>query len=152
MWFRKTLVRIVVRAVLLLFLGISHGGCEYAATTALTGVSVGVAYLCTNAGEKTVCFDIDRIDRATLLALRKMGIPIYNKSKAESERRIRARTKDLDIIIKLKEITHKSTKIKVTARNGILKDKATALEIIRQTVEAAESLAQKKRFEAASTT
>ena len=150
--FRKTLVRIVVRALLLVFLGISHAGCEYAATTALTGVSMGVAYLYANVAEKTVCFDLDRMNRATLLALRKMGISICDQSKAEGERKIRAKTKDLDIIIKLKAITHKSTKIKVNARNVIIKDKATALEIIRQTVEAAESLAQKKRFEAASAT
>ena len=141
---RKTLVRIVVCTVLLLFLGLSHLCCEYATTTALTGVSMGVAYIYVNVAEKTVCFDLDRMGRATLLALRKMGIPIYDQSKAEGERRIRARTKDLDIIIKLKEITYKSTKIKVNARNGIIKDKATALEIIRQTEEAAESLAQKK--------
>ncbi|UCD72298.1 MAG: DUF3568 family protein [Syntrophobacterales bacterium] len=151
MWYKKPLVRIVVRAVLLLFLCISHAGCEYAATTALTGVSVGVAYLYTNAGEKTVCFDIERMAKATLLALKKMGISICNKTKAKRERNIQAKTKDLNISIELKEITHKSTKIKVIARNGIIKDKATALEIIHQTVEAAESLDQKKLFEAAST-
>jgi len=85
-----------------------------------------------------------------LLALKKMGISIHDQSKAEGQRRIRAKAKDLDITIKLKEITHKSTKIKVNARHVIIKDKATALEIIRQTVEAAEGLGQKERFENAS--
>lgn len=94
-----------------------------------------------NVAEKTVCFDLDRMGRATLLALRKMGIPTYDQSKAEGERRIRARTKDLDITIKLKEITYKSTKIKVNARNGIIKDKATDLEIIHQIEEVAKSIA-----------
>lgn len=124
---------------------------DYAATTALTGVSMGVAYIYANVAEKTVCFDLDRMGRSTLLALRKMGIPIYYQSKAEGERRIRAMTKDLDITIKLKEITYKSTKIKVNARNGIIKDKATDLEIIHQTEEVAKSIAQKGRFEDAST-
>jgi hypothetical protein len=149
---RKPLVRIVVGAVLLLFLGIPHAGCEYAVGPALTGVSMGVAYLYTSVAERTVCFNLDRMGKATLLALRKMGISICDQSKAEGMRKIRAKAKDLDIIIKLKEITQKSTKIKVNARKGVIKDKATALEIIRQTIEAAESLAQKGRFEAASTT
>ena len=146
------MVRIVVRVVLLASLGVAQAGCEYAATTALTGVSMGVAYLYTSVAERTVCFTIDRMGRASVLALGKMGISVSEQSKDEGQRKIKAKTKDLDITIKLKEITPQSTKIKVSARNGILKDKATALEIIRQTVEAAEGLTQKKRFEAASTT
>lgn len=110
---------------------------------------MGVAYLYTNAAEMTVCCNLNRMGRATLLALRKMGISVCDQSKDEGERKIWAKAKDLDIIIKLKEITHKSTKIRVSARNGIMKDKATALEIIRQSVEAAEDLSQP--LEAAST-
>jgi len=146
---RKVLVRIIVRVVLLLFLGISHAGCEYAIGPGLTGVSMGVAYLYTNAAERTVCCNLDRMGRATLLALRKMGISVCDQSKDESERKIWAKAKDLDIVIKLKEITHKSTKIRVSARNGMMKDKATAIEIIHQSVEAAEDLSQP--LEAAST-
>ena len=146
---RKILVRIIVRIVLLLFLGISHAGCEYAVGPALTGVSRGVAYLYTNAAERTVCCNLDRMGRATLLALRKMGISVCDQSKDESERKIWAKAKDLDIVIKLQEITHKSTKIRVSARNGIMKDKATPFEIIRQSIEATEDLSQ--HLEVAST-
>jgi hypothetical protein len=149
---KKTLVRIVVRTVLLLSLGVAQAGCEYAATTAITGVSMGIAYLYTNVAERTVCCSLDRMGRATVLALNKMGIPVHEQSEAEGERKIRAKTKDLNITIKLKEITDKSTKIKVSAKNGILKDKATALEIIRQSVEAAENLSREKGFKAVSTT
>jgi hypothetical protein len=112
---------------------------------------MGIAYLYTNVAERTVCFSMDRMGRASLLALGKMGISVSEQSKDEGARKIKAKTKHLDITIKLKEITPKSTKIKVSARNGILKDKATALEIIRQTVEAAEVIPHKKRFEPAST-
>jgi hypothetical protein len=149
---KKTLVRILVRTVLLLSLGVAQAGCEYAATTAITGVSMGIAYLYTNVAERTVCCSLDKMGRATLLALGKMGIPVHDQSEADGERKIRAKTKGLDIIIKLNEITHKSTKIKVSARNGLLKDKATALEIIRQSVEAAENLSQEEGFKAVSTT
>jgi len=143
-------LKIVAFGAVLIYLGVFQVGCEYALTGALTGVSMGVAYLYTNVAEKTVSFDLDRMSRATVLALKKMGISIHDQSKAEGQRKIRAKAKDLDITIKLKEITHKSTKIKVNARHVIIKDKATALEIIHQTVEAAEGLGQKERFENAS--
>jgi hypothetical protein len=150
--FRKAVIRIIVRAVLVLSLGVAQAGCEYAATTAITGVSMGVAYLYTNVAERTVCCSLDKMGSATILALKKMGIPVHDQFKAQGMRKIRAKTKDLDIVIKLKAITNKSTKIKVNARSGILKDKATALEIIRQTVETVESLSPEKDFKAASTT
>jgi hypothetical protein len=148
---KKTTVRIIVRVVLVLLFGVSHGGCEYAVTGALTGVSMGIAYLYANVAEKTVCFDLDRMGRASELALRKMGISIYDQSSTERETKIRAKTEDLEITIRLKEITHKSTKIKVNARHAIIKDRATALAIIHQTVEVAETLPSKKQFEAAFT-
>jgi hypothetical protein len=149
---RKTWIRMVARAVLLLLLGVPHAGCEYAATTALTGVSMGVAYVYMNIAERTVCCELDRMGKAASLALKKMGISICNQSKDGGQRKIRAETKDLHITIKFKEITPKSTKIKVSARHLIMKDKATALEIIRQTVEEAESLAQEEGITAASAT
>ena len=145
------MVRIIVRFLLLLSLGVSQTGCEYAATGALTGVSMGIAYLYASVAERTVCFSMDRIGRASLLALRKTGISVSGQSKDEGIRKIKGKTKHLNVTIKLKEITPKSTKIKVSARNGVLKDKATALEIIRQTVEAAEGITHEKRFEPAST-
>jgi hypothetical protein len=147
----KRRLKVVAFGAALISFGVFQAGCEYAVTGAVTGVSMGIAYLYTNVAEKTVCFDLDKMSRATLLALKKMGISIHDQSKVEGQRRIRAKAKDLDITIKLKEITHKSTKIKVNARHVIIKDKATALEIIRQTVEMAEGLAQKERFETAST-
>jgi hypothetical protein len=147
----KRRLKIVAFGVVLILFGVFQAGCEYAITGAVTGVSMGIAYLYTNVAEKTVSIDLDRMSRATVLALKKMGISIHDQSKADGKRRIRAKARELDITIKLKEITHKSTKIKVNARYVIIKDKATALEIIRQTVEAAEGLAQKERLETAST-
>jgi hypothetical protein len=147
----KRRLKIVAFGVVLILFGVFQAGCEYAITGAVTGVSMGIAYLYTNVAEKTVSIDLDRMSRATVLALKKMGISIHDQSKADGKRRIRAKARELDITIKLTEITHKSTKIKVNARYVIIKDKATALEIIRQTVEAAEGLAQKERLETAFT-
>lgn len=147
----KSRLKIVAFGVVLISFGVFQGGCEYAVTGALTGVSMGIAYLYTNVAEKTVSIDLDRMSRATVLALKKMGISIHDQSTADGKRRIRAKARDLEITIKLKEITHKSTKMKVNARHAIIRDKATALEIIRQTVEAAENLTRKERLETAFT-
>jgi hypothetical protein len=147
----KKQLKVVAFGAVLISLGVFQVGCEYAVTGAVTGVSMGVAYLYTNVAEKTVSFDLDRMSKATLLALKKMGMSIHDQSKAEGQRKIRAKAKDLEITIKLKEITHKSTKIRVNARNVIIKDKATALEIIRQTEKMAEGLAHERRFKKAFT-
>ncbi len=147
----KFRIKIIAFGAVLMLFGFFQAGCQYAVTGALTGASLGLGYLYANIAEKTVSYDLDRMSRATLLALKKMGISIHDESKAEGQRKIRAKAKDLHITIKLKEITHKSTKIKVNAGNVIVRDKATALEIIHQTVEVAETLAQKEHFEAAST-
>ncbi|MFB0508409.1 MAG: DUF3568 family protein [Thermodesulfobacteriota bacterium] len=146
----KRRLKIIAFGAVLISFGVFQAGCEYAVTGALTGVSMGLGYVYANIAEKTVSFDLDRMSRATVLALKKMGMSIYDQSKTEGQWKIRGKAKDLDITVKLKEITRKSTKIKVNAGNVIIRDKATALEIIRQTVEVAETLAQKERFKAAS--
>jgi hypothetical protein len=145
---KKTTVRLMVRVIIVLLFGVSQAGCEYAVTTAVTGVSMGIAYLYMSVAERTVSFDLNRMGRASVMALNKMGISIRDQFTAEGETKIWAKAKDLDITIKLKEITAKSTKMKVDARHVIIKDKATALEIIRQTVELAEELSHKERAEA----
>ena len=89
----KKQLKIVACGAVLISLGVFQAGCEYALTGALTGVSMGVAYLYTNVAEKTVSFDLDRMSRATLLALKKMGISIHDQSKAEGQRKIRAKAK-----------------------------------------------------------
>ncbi len=145
---KKTTVRLIVRVIIVLLFGVTQAGCEYAVTTAVTGVSMGIAYLYMSVAERTVSFDLNRMGRASVMALNKMGISICDQSTAQGETKIWAKAKDLDITVKLKEITAKSTKMKVDARHVIIKDKATALEIIRQTVELAEELSQKERTEA----
>jgi hypothetical protein len=58
---------------------------------------------------------------------------IVDDYKSENGRIINASTKELDIVINLEEVTLKTTQIKVDARKSIvLKDKATAAEIINQ--------------------
>jgi hypothetical protein len=76
---------------------------------------------------------VDRVHQATISALKKMDIKIIEDNKSEDGRTITADTEELDIVIDLEEVTSKTTKVKVDARKRVvLKDKATAVEIINQ--------------------
>ena len=121
---------IVFRKYFVIFLLHILSGC---AAVALTGAGVGVSYTLSNVAYRTFSSPGDQVHTATVDALNKMGIKIVDDYKSENGRTINASTKELDIEINLEEVTLKTTQIKVDARKSIvLKDKATAAEIINQ--------------------
>ena len=121
---------IVFRKYFVIFLLPILSGC---AAVALTGAGVGVSYTLSNVAYRTFSSPGDQVHTATVDALNKMGIKIVDDYKSENGRTINASTKELDIEINLEEVTSKTTQIKVDARKSIvLKDKATAAEIINQ--------------------
>jgi hypothetical protein len=100
---------------------------------ALTGAGVGASYTLSNVAYRSFSSPGDRVHHATIAALKKMDITIINDSKSVDGRTITAATKELDIVINLEEVTSKTTQVKVDARKRVvLKDKATAAEIINQ--------------------
>jgi hypothetical protein len=100
---------------------------------ALTGAGVGVSYTLTNVAYRSFSSPVDQVHNAAIAALKKMGIMITDDSESEDGRTITAETSELDIVINLEKITSKTTQVKVDARkNLLLKDKATAAEIINQ--------------------
>jgi len=100
---------------------------------ALTGAGAGISYTLSNVAYRSFSFSVDRVHNPTLSALKKMDITIIDDYRTEDGRSIIATTKELDIVIDLEEITSKTTQVKVDARKRvILKDKATAAEIINQ--------------------
>lgn len=116
-------------AIFLLFFA---SGC---ATVMMAGVSGGVAYTITNVAYKTVSFPLPATDVAMRAALRHMDIREVERKNVENGIDIDASTRDLTISISLERITAKTTKISVDARKSIIiKDKATATEIIEQTL------------------
>ena len=121
---------IAFRKYFVIFLLPLLSGC---AAVALTGAGVGVSYTLSNVAYKTFSSPGDQVHTATVDALKKMGIKIVDDYKSKNGRTINASTKELDIEINLEEVTLKTTQIKVDARKSIvLKDKATAAEIINQ--------------------
>ena len=114
--------------VVFLFLFLS--GCT---AVALTGAGVGVSYTLSNVAYRSFSSPVDRVHDATIVALKKMGIMIDDDTSSESGVTITAETRELDIVINIEKVTSKTTQVKVDARkNFVLKDKATAAEIINQ--------------------
>ncbi|MFH2218355.1 MAG: DUF3568 family protein [Pseudomonadota bacterium] len=103
------------------------------AAIALTGVGVGASYTLSNVAYRSFSSPVDRVHPAAIAALKKMDIEVIDDSESEDGRTITAATKELDIVINLEEVTPQTTQVKVDARKRfILKDKATAAEIINQ--------------------
>jgi len=121
---------IVFRNYFVMFLLPLLSGCT---AMTLTGAGVGASYTLSNVAYRSFSSSGDQVHHATIAALQKMDIKIIDDSKSEDGRTITAATKELDIVINLEEVTSKTTQVKVDARKRVvLKDKATAAEIINQ--------------------
>ena len=121
---------IVLRKCFIVLLLYLLSGCT---AIALTGAGAGISYTLSNVAYRSFSSPVDRVHQATIAALKKMDINIIDDSKSEDGRTISAATKELDIVINLEEVTSKTTQVKVDARKRfVLKDKATAAEIINQ--------------------
>jgi hypothetical protein len=127
-----------------LFLLLTLSGCA-AAVGALgtlgSGVFGGADYLASEPASKTVCYNYDRVKKALLVTLCKMVIDVERVKEVENGEKIYAKAEDLEVVIELKRITSRVTRIKIKAGEGVVKrDKATASEIVQRTAEAAETL------------
>jgi len=100
----------------------------------VSGAGAGVAYSVTNVAYKTVSFPRDTVEDSLKRALKKMGLNAGERKNSNGTVTVTTKTPKLVIEIVLERVTPKTTRIKVDAREGlIMKDKATASEIISQT-------------------
>ena len=123
----------------LLFSLVFLNGCA-ALALALVGAGVGVAteqavsYTIRGTASRTLTAPLPRVRRATLRALRHMGIRFRGREKREYGEFIRATGRNRQIEVTLEPITSKSTLMRAVAKRGFfLRDKATVTEIILQT-------------------
>lgn len=114
-------------------------GCA-AIALALLGAGVGVAteqavsYTMRGVASRTLTAPLARVRRATLRALRRMGIKVEGQEKTEYGELIKATGTNRQIEVRLEPITPKSTRMRTVAKRGFfLRDRATAKEIILQT-------------------
>ena len=128
----KTTAKILVLACL----AVPLGGCVPVALTAAgVGMATGVNHTLSGMVYKTFTTPQSQVRRATMTALNRMQIHVAEAKRNGATEFIKARTPDRDIEIELEAITPSTTRMLVVAKkdHGILRDGATATEIILQT-------------------
>jgi hypothetical protein len=111
-------------------------GCVAVGLTALgVGMAAGVGHTLGGMVYKTFTTPQAQVKRAALGALGRMQIKVVQAKREGSTEMIVAKAGDRDIDIELEALTPGTTRMKVTARKdgGILRDGATATEVILQT-------------------
>lgn len=123
-------------AILLALASSILGGCAAVALTALgVGMATGVSHTLGGMVYKTFTAPQAQVKRATLGALSRMQVKVVQSKREGSTERILAKAGDRDIEVELEALTPNTTRMLVTAKKdgGILRDGATATEVILQT-------------------
>ena len=127
---RKTIVAGLALASL------SLGGCAAVALTALgVGMATGVSHTLSGMVYKTFTTPQAQVEKATYGALNRMQVKVTKAKRNGSSNTILAKAGDREIEIELEALTPNTTRMAVTAKKdgGILRDGATATEVILQT-------------------
>ena len=113
---------------------VAMAGCESMALTAFgVGTSAGVSHTLNGYAYRTFTVSETRIKVATLVALQKMNIKVASSKKTTGGEVIMAKAEGREIEIQLEALTSNTTRMRAVARDGLLNDSATAIEIIAQT-------------------
>ena len=112
------------------------GGCAAVGLTALgVGMATGVSHTLSGIVYKTFAAPQAQVKKATLGAFNRMQIKVLQARREKSTETILAKAGDRDIEVELEALTPNTTRMLVTAKKdgGILRDGATATEVILQT-------------------
>lgn len=123
-------------AVLLALGSLSLGGCVAVGLTALgVGMATGVSHTLSGMVYKTFTTPQAHVKKATMTAFNRMQIKVVDSKRKGSTETITAKAGDRDIEVELEALTPNTTRMLVTAKKdgGILRDGATATEVILQT-------------------
>ena len=122
--------------VALALCSLNLGGCAAVALTALgVGMATGVGHTLGGMVYKTFTTPQANVKKATYSALGRMQIKVVNAKRNGTTETITAKAADREIEIELEALTPNTTRMLVVAKKdgGILRDGATATEIILQT-------------------
>lgn len=110
-------------------------GCDPISLTAASiGAATGVSHTLNGIVYKTFTAPIKSVEWASVRALKDMGIKVVSRETNETgERVITASARHRDIEVLLEPLSKRTTRMRSTASGGLLKDAATATEIILQT-------------------
>jgi hypothetical protein len=112
------------------------------ATVAGVGAGVGAAHHLGGINYKTFTEPLPKVEKATLVALKRMAIEVGSMEKTTNGKIISAKAADRDITIELEALTPNTTRMRSVARKngGVIVDSATGVEIIIQTEKALANL------------
>ena len=111
-------------------------GCAAVALTAVgVGMATGVSHTLGGIVYKTFAAPQPKVRKSTVAALARMQIRIVEARQDGSKEMIKARASDRDIEVEIESLTPNTTRVAVTAvkDGGVIRDAATATEIILQT-------------------
>lgn len=123
------------RLVLLLVSSLMLTACDPITLTLLgAGASTGLSHGLSSVAYRTFTAPIRRVNKATLVALKRMGIKVKSVEKTESGKVIKATSSDRTFEITLEAVSKKTTRIRsIAVQDSFFFDQATAIEIVNQT-------------------
>jgi len=96
------------------------------------GGSRAVSHTLDGVSYRTFTAPLPRVKDASLTALNRMGVQSPSSAHSDHGETITAKATERDIEIKLESITPKVTRMRVAAKNGLMRDTATSAEIVAQ--------------------
>ncbi len=130
---RKFIVALVT-AVLLGTQGCAAVGLTLFGVGAGLSAGTGTQYTLDSIAYRTFTAPLQDIRRATLAAFKRMDITLQNDEMMDTGRHVVGQAADRTIDIELERLTARTTRMRVTAKQGwFFRDRATASEIIAQT-------------------
>jgi hypothetical protein len=112
-------------------------GCDPVSLTAFgVGAATGVQHTLNGITYKTFTVPLPQVRTAALSSLNHMGIKVAGREKTKDGEVIKASASERQIEIELDAITHSTTRMRTSVRNGLFMDSATGTEIILQTEKA----------------
>jgi hypothetical protein len=133
------MARALIRVGLTLVLVIALQGCAAIGLTALTvaagtGTGVGVGHTLDSITYKTFSVPLSGVARATIMTLDRLDMPVMDVENTDEGQTITAQAGDREVEIELDRLTTTATRMRVVVKkNWLIRDRATATEIILQT-------------------
>lgn len=138
---KRGLIAGLIAAAALAAQGCAALGLLVLGTGAGVAAGTGTAYTLDGIAYRTFTAPIDDVRRATLTTLKRMDIAVKSDASTAEGRALVADAGDRTIYIDLERLTNRTTRMRVTAKQGwFFRDRATAGELIAQTEQALDDL------------
>ena len=133
--------RVVVLVVAVFLQGCAAAGLTVLGVGAGVGADTGTSYTLDGIAYRTFTEPGDRLRRATRASLNRMDVKVESDEVIEGGRKLEAEAGDRKVHIELQELTSRTTRMRVTVKQGwFFRDRATAGEIIAQTERALDDM------------